>query len=290
MKAANINPRTGLATDYLNHFNEAIMLLEMIPDMPECAEDFLTWHPLSYAEHFWASNFKARDLAIEAYESADAKIRTEFDNITSTMTSILTAVGSAMREARQDRTRATLAEQATGWVKPLVALAGGIINGGSEADVETIMASLIARDGLDLHVSIGHDSARTPFATLSGSPLSAPVQPIRPQLAVSGAIFRDGKILLVRRARSPAKGFYSLPGGRVEFGESLHTALHREVDEETGPENRDFGPRRMARSAAGSRRRRALSDHVVRRALDGPGAGSERRARRFQMAGAGYTR
>ncbi len=40
-------------------------------------------------------------------------------------------------------------------------------------------------------------------------------------------------MLLVRRARSPAKGFYSLPGGRVEFGESLHTALHREVDEET---------------------------------------------------------
>ena len=41
LRAANINPRTGLATDYLNHFNEAIMLLEMIPDMPECAEDFL---------------------------------------------------------------------------------------------------------------------------------------------------------------------------------------------------------------------------------------------------------
>jgi 8-oxo-dGTP diphosphatase len=57
--------------------------------------------------------------------------------------------------------------------------------------------------------------------------------PPRPQLAVSAAIFRDGKVLLVRRARSPAKGFYSLPGGRVEFGESLHTALHREVDEET---------------------------------------------------------
>ena len=38
----------------------------------------------------------------------------------------------------------------------------------------------------------------------------------------------------MRRARSPGKGFYSLPGGRVEFGESLHAALHREVDEETG--------------------------------------------------------
>src|SRR5712672_4557484 len=139
LRAANINPRTGLATDYLNHFNEAIMLLEMIPDMPECAEDFLGWQSLSYREHFTASHFKARDLAIEAYDSADAAIRAEFDNITSAMTSILTAVGAAMREPKQGKTRSTLAEQATGWVKPLVALAGGIINGGAEADVDYIM-------------------------------------------------------------------------------------------------------------------------------------------------------
>jgi 8-oxo-dGTP diphosphatase len=58
--------------------------------------------------------------------------------------------------------------------------------------------------------------------------------PAHPQLAVSAAIFRDGKILLVRRAGSPARGFYSLPGGRVEFGETLHAALHREIGEETG--------------------------------------------------------
>jgi hypothetical protein len=142
LRAANINPRTGLATDYLNHFNEAIMLLEMVPDMPECSEDFMAWQPLSYSEHFTASNFKARDLAIEAYEAADAKIRAEFDKLTSAMTSILTAVSTAMREAQQDKTRATLAEQATGWVKPLVAQAGGIINGaGAEADVDFIMST-----------------------------------------------------------------------------------------------------------------------------------------------------
>jgi len=141
LRAANIHPRTGLATDYLNHFNEAIMLLEMVPDMPECTEDFLTWRPLSYAEHFWASNFKARDLAIEAYEQADPKIRAEFDGITDKMTSILLAVGDALRAATQDKTRAALAEQATHWVKPLVMLAGGIINGGPDADVETIMTS-----------------------------------------------------------------------------------------------------------------------------------------------------
>src|SRR5437764_7809238 len=65
------------------------------------------------------------------------------------------------------------------------------------------------------------------------SSLASLIQPSHPQLAVSAAIFRGDKLLLVRRARSPAKGFYSLPGGRVEFGETLHTALHREVDEET---------------------------------------------------------
>jgi hypothetical protein len=139
LRAANINPRTGLATDYLNHFNEAVMLLEMIPDMPECAEDFLSWQPLSYAEHFTASNFKARDLAIEAYNAADARIRADFDGIASAMTSILTAVGAAMREAQQDKTRVRLAEQATGWVKPLVMQAGGIINGDRQADVDYIM-------------------------------------------------------------------------------------------------------------------------------------------------------
>ncbi len=139
LRAANINPRTGLATDYLNHFNEAVMLLEMVPDMPECAEDFLGWRPLSYAEHFTASNFKAKDLAIEAYNAAAPRIRDEFESITNAITSILTAVNEAMQNAQNDKTRARLAEQATGWVKPLVMQAGGVINGDGAADVEYIM-------------------------------------------------------------------------------------------------------------------------------------------------------
>ncbi|MBR0795635.1 hypothetical protein JQ615_09560 [Bradyrhizobium jicamae] len=141
LRAANINPRTGLATDYLNHFNEAIMLLEMVPDMPECASDFLEWTPLSYAEHFIASNFRARDLAIEAYQTADGQIRAEFDHLTDSMTCILTEVGAAMRQVQQDKSRVALAEQAIVWVKPLVMLTAGVINGAAEADVDSIMAS-----------------------------------------------------------------------------------------------------------------------------------------------------
>ena len=57
--------------------------------------------------------------------------------------------------------------------------------------------------------------------------------PSRPFLAVSAAIFRDGKVLIVRRARKPALNLYSLPGGVVEIGEQLAEAVVREVREET---------------------------------------------------------
>jgi 8-oxo-dGTP diphosphatase len=78
-----------------------------------------------------------------------------------------------------------------------------------------------------------HDLFRKTGSPLRDHALTSSIRLPYPQLAVSAAIFRDGKILLVRRARSPARGFYSLPGGRVEFGEPLHAALHREIGEET---------------------------------------------------------
>lgn len=58
--------------------------------------------------------------------------------------------------------------------------------------------------------------------------------PERPYVAVSAAVIRDGQVLVVRRARSPAQGLFTLPGGAVELGETLAAAVVREVQEETG--------------------------------------------------------
>jgi ADP-ribose pyrophosphatase YjhB (NUDIX family) len=58
--------------------------------------------------------------------------------------------------------------------------------------------------------------------------------PGRPILAVSAAIMRDGKVLIIRRAAGLATGIYTLPGGVVEAGETLTEAVIREVHEETG--------------------------------------------------------
>ncbi len=65
---------------------------------------------------------------------------------------------------------------------------------------------------------------------------SARIYPTRPYLAVSAAVFRGGRVLIVRRARPPAHGLYTLPGGGVELGETLEQAVVREIREETALE------------------------------------------------------
>lgn len=52
--------------------------------------------------------------------------------------------------------------------------------------------------------------------------------------AVSVAIVRDGTVLLVRRANPPYAGFWTLPGGRLDTGESSEAAARREIAEELG--------------------------------------------------------
>ena len=60
--------------------------------------------------------------------------------------------------------------------------------------------------------------------------------PPRPILAVSVAVFRQGRVLVGRRAQPPMAGRFSLPGGVVEVGETLVEAAKRELFEEVGVE------------------------------------------------------
>jgi 8-oxo-dGTP diphosphatase len=59
-------------------------------------------------------------------------------------------------------------------------------------------------------------------------------EPRRPVLAASIAVFRQGKVLLAQRAKAPAVGLYSLPGGRLELGEGVENCALRELREEVG--------------------------------------------------------
>ncbi len=153
LNGTNINPVTLLATDYLNHFNEAIMLLELLPTAPECKEDFLAWRPISYCEHFQASRLKYRDLAIAAYEVADPIYRNEIDELSRHMNMILTATRDAMGHELSPQTLGVLAESTAHWLRPLVARAGAVINGemasapiGSETEPQETVDALFDRE------------------------------------------------------------------------------------------------------------------------------------------------
>ena len=64
--------------------------------------------------------------------------------------------------------------------------------------------------------------------------MSTDEYPDSPEIAVGAVVIRDEKVLLVKRRKPPGKGLWSIPGGRVELGETLKEAAEREVKEEAG--------------------------------------------------------
>lgn len=75
---ASVNPHSLLATDYLNVFNEALMLMGMAADDPEMLEELEDWSAPDYIDHFEQTNFKGKDVVAAAFEAADSKRRDSF--------------------------------------------------------------------------------------------------------------------------------------------------------------------------------------------------------------------
>jgi hypothetical protein len=78
---AIVNPASGLANDYLNLFNEIVMLIEQLPSMPELIDDILRWRPVSYQSYFATSVLPGRTSALEAYAALDAAFRRDFEAV-----------------------------------------------------------------------------------------------------------------------------------------------------------------------------------------------------------------
>ncbi len=95
----NVNEQTLLATDYLNHFNELVMTLEMLADMPELLEEAKMWEPKPYKDHFRDSTIADKELAIEAFDHAPPKFKVPFEeNINKINKLIMTSVERLERD------------------------------------------------------------------------------------------------------------------------------------------------------------------------------------------------
>lgn len=138
MRQANINPRTGLATDYLNHFNEVMMLIEILPIDESVMTDLLAWEPLSYTEHFARSSFTHKDMAIRTYEALPHVARAEFETAVGLMHGTLQDAISDLEKTSHEKL-----EDTVGHLIPLL-----------QEEISTL-ASLIS--GADVHLSLEHD-------------------------------------------------------------------------------------------------------------------------------------
>jgi hypothetical protein len=141
---STINHLTGLSTDYLNHFAEAIMVLEMGTMVPECLADLRGWRPKTYREHFLSAHFRDRDAIIAAYDAADPAVRAALDNTTETLNAVLVEARDTVLSRLGTPDAETLAQRAAAWTKPLIARAAGIINGSSAAPREATQATVDA--------------------------------------------------------------------------------------------------------------------------------------------------
>ncbi|RMF67143.1 MAG: hypothetical protein D6740_12245 [Alphaproteobacteria bacterium] len=141
LAGTNIDENSFLATDYLNHFNEVIMLLEMAAEMPDIMEEAWDWQPISYAEHFRRSGFRDKDLAIAAYELAPTAIRAAFDERVEQLSGAILKTLATLRplcaEADPDPARlAAVITPALAEIKDHVSAINAIIHCGETAEGE----------------------------------------------------------------------------------------------------------------------------------------------------------
>ncbi len=135
VRGTNINEQTLLATDYLNHFNEIVMTLEMIPDMPELLEDAKEWHPKSYQDHLLDSTFSDRELAAEAYNHVPQKFRAPFEQTISQIDNLIATTIDRLESDLAQGNVDLVRENATALsrvIQRLMDVAGGIINGSAK--------------------------------------------------------------------------------------------------------------------------------------------------------------
>lgn len=132
LEAANVNPKTGLATDYLNHFNEIEMLVGMLCDMPECLDEVVAWEPRSYIEHFELSNFNGREIVIAAYKTASPSVRSSLEVVVAELNHHVTKGQLTLQAQQKEPTlfQATV-QSMIDELRPLMSEARAIINGES---------------------------------------------------------------------------------------------------------------------------------------------------------------
>ena len=133
---AIVNPASGLANDYLNLFNEIVMLVEQLPMMPELFEDIQNWRPVSYRDYFRNSVLPGRASALEQYELLEGRFRRRFEAVVEELdrrsTGSVAAVRRQFKAHGEDETAlAIVCERAGSHIRETLDQATMLVNHGA---------------------------------------------------------------------------------------------------------------------------------------------------------------
>ncbi|MEP1443468.1 MAG: hypothetical protein ABJK39_10720 [Hyphomicrobiales bacterium] len=131
LTAINVNLTTGFATNYLNHYVEILLLLEMLPSMPECVEDIVMWKPIGYTDHVRQSGLPKSELVLEAFEHSDVNRRKALSDVTDEVDSeVLRYIGLAQKAVDLGDKEQTLSvtQEAKEVLTPLLEKISGVIS------------------------------------------------------------------------------------------------------------------------------------------------------------------
>lgn len=83
LSVANVNPATGFTTNYLNHYVEILLLLEILPDMPDCIYNIREWKPVSYRDYILKGGLSHCEIILKAYEAVDPDRKANLNAVSS---------------------------------------------------------------------------------------------------------------------------------------------------------------------------------------------------------------
>jgi hypothetical protein len=101
-----VSPTSGMANDYLNHFNEVLLMIENLPVLlPEMVDDLLAWEPISYREYFQRSNLPGSGEALAIYDALDEDFRRDAEAMIELLDKIVArCVAIVVSHRREDGT------------------------------------------------------------------------------------------------------------------------------------------------------------------------------------------
>lgn len=141
--ASLVNPKSGIANDYLNIFYELLLLVENLPVIPEMIDDVINWQPVSYSEYFQRSRLPGSAAALAIHEQLSLELRTTFDRLIGNINEVALAGIEQIRTHRKPNGEIypediiDLCERLSAQLKDSLAPTTNLVNDGLSVTTET---------------------------------------------------------------------------------------------------------------------------------------------------------